>query len=135
MTDGSVTSGKGRLGAPVGGDWVSPVWRSFFWTACVFNFVVGAMGMFSPAATTDARVIGLLVFCFGILYLLVAREPIRFAPTLWAGVIGKLGVVGLLSPIAFGEEGNLLVAGALVLDALFAAGFLAFLMTKGDASD
>lgn len=130
-----ISDSAGRVGAPVGGEWVNPAWRAFFWAACAFNFVVGILGMFSPEATTDARIIGLLVFCFGIIYLLAAREPMRFAPALWAGVVGKAGVVGLLAPIAFGAGGDPLVAGALVCDGLFALGFLAFLFTRGDASD
>lgn len=105
-------------------------WRGFFWSATVFNFLVGLAGMLSPEATIDARIIGLLVFCMGVIYLLVAREPLRFAPVLWAGVIGKIGVVALLGPQAFGEGGEPLIAGALVLDAFFALGFLAFLLTR-----
>ncbi|MHA7819935.1 MAG: hypothetical protein ACX930_09845 [Erythrobacter sp.] len=105
-------------------------WRTFFWVACAFNLVIGALGMVAPGASVDERVIGLLVFCFGIIYVLVARDPHRFAPALWAGVIGKFGVVALLAPGAFAEGGDRLLAGILVGDALFALGFLAFLMTR-----
>lgn len=105
-------------------------WRAFFWAACVFNFVIGVLGMVAPDASIDGRIIGLLVLCFGIIYLLVARDPHRFAPALWAGVIGKFGVVGLLAPGAFAEGGDRLIAGILVGDALFALGFFAFLLTR-----
>ena len=111
---------------------ISKSWRLFFWSACIFNFVIGALGMLSPEATVDARIIGLLVFCFGILYLLVARDALRFAPALWAGVIGKFGVVGLLGPAAFGEGGDRSVAVVIALDALYAIGFLVFLLTKAE---
>ncbi len=122
-----------QIGSVVGGEEaVGKGWRAFFWTATLFNLVIGIAGMLSPEATVDARIIGLLIFCFGVIYLLVARDPVRFAPVLWAGVIGKIGVVALLGPQAYGENGDMLVAGVLALDALFAIGFLAFLLTRGE---
>ncbi|MFU7529527.1 hypothetical protein [Qipengyuania sp. ASV99] len=129
MNDGF---GKGRVGAAIGGEPVGTGWRTFFWTACLFNFVIGALGMFSPEATVDARIIGLLVLCFGIIYFLVARDPARFGSTLWAGVVGKIGVVALLGPSAIGPGGDPIVAAVLAGDALFAIGFLAFLLTRAD---
>lgn len=123
--------GKGRVGAPIGAEPVGWAWRAFFWVAALFNFVIGIAGMLSAESSVDARIIGLLVLCFGIIYLLVARDPRRFAPALWAGVIGKVGVVALLGPVAYGPGGDPLVAGVLVGDAAFALGFLAFLFTKG----
>lgn len=104
-------------------------WRAFFWAACAYNLVIGALGMIAPDASTDGRIIGLLVLCFGIIYLLVARDPLRFAPTLWAGLIGKFGVVGLLGPGAFAQGGDRMIAGIIVGDALFALGFLVFVLT------
>ena len=68
---------------------VSANWRRFFWAAAIYNFVIGLAGMLTPEATIDARIIGLLVFAFGVIYFLVARDPLRFAPVLWAGVLGK----------------------------------------------
>ncbi len=126
---------KGRVGAAVGGQQVGGGWRALFRVAAAFNFVVGALGMLSPEATIDARIIGVLVFCFGIVYWQVAREPLRYAPILWAGVIGKLGVVGLLGPTVIGSEGDTVIVAILALDALFAIAFLAFLLTKGDTTD
>ena len=123
---------EGRVGAPVGAEPVGRGWRAFFWAACVYNLVIGALGMLSPEATVDARIVCLLVLCFGIVYLLVARDPRRFAPTLWAGLIGKAGVVGLLGPAAFAPGGEPLIAGILIGDALFALGFLVFLLTRGE---
>ncbi len=107
-------------------------WRAFFWAACIFNLLIGLAGMVSPEATIDARIVGLLVFAFGVVYYLVARDPLRFAPVLWAGVLGKLGVVALLAPEAFGTGGDRLIAGILVADALFALGFMAFLFMRGE---
>ncbi|WFL76250.1 hypothetical protein P7228_09585 [Altererythrobacter arenosus] len=108
-------------------------WRNFFWIAAIFNFLIGLAGMITPDASVDARIVGLLVFCFGVVYYFVARDPLRYAQVLWAGVIGKVGVVALLAPEAFGENGEPLVAAVLVGDALFALGFLAFLFTGADA--
>ncbi len=113
---------------------VSRGWKIFFWVAATFNFLIGLAGMFAPEATVDARIVGLLVFGMGIVYAQVARDPLRFAPTLWAGVLGKLGVVALLGPQAIGPQGEALIVGILVCDALFAIVFLAFLLTKAEAA-
>ncbi|OGS59974.1 MAG: hypothetical protein A3J40_01625 [Erythrobacter sp. RIFCSPHIGHO2_12_FULL_63_10] len=113
---------------------VSPMWRGFFWAACLFNLLIGIGAMLSPEASVDARIVGVLVLGFGVVYLQVARDPMRFAPVLWAGVLGKLGVVGLLGPAALGEDGSAVVAAILAGDLLFALGFLAFLFTAGESA-
>lgn len=113
---------------------IFPAWRAFFYAASAYNLLIGLAGMVSPGATVDARIVGLLVFAFGVIYYLVARDPLRFAPVLWAGVLGKIGVVVLLAPDVFGPEGDRLVAGILVGDVLFTLGFLAFLLTRGRGS-
>ncbi|MEE4207597.1 MAG: hypothetical protein V2I39_14980 [Erythrobacter sp.] len=122
---------EGRLGAPIGRRPVAQGWRVFLWLAAAFNFVLGALGMFSPQADVDARLIGLFVFAFGIVFVQAARDPERLAPVLWAGVIAKIGAVALLAPQAFGEGGTMLLAGGIGLDALFATGLLAFLLSRG----
>lgn len=111
---------------------VNAGWRRFFWAATIFNLVIGLAGMITPGATIDARIIGLLVFAFGVVYFYVARDPLRFAPVLWAGVLGKVGVVALLAPEAFGSDGDPIIAGVLIGDAAFAIGFLAFLFTRSE---
>ncbi|MBV7258033.1 hypothetical protein [Erythrobacter crassostreae] len=118
---------EGRLGAPVGGTEIGSFWRIFFWAAALFNFLIGLAGMLAPVPSIDERIIGLLVFCFGVIYALVARDPQRYAKVLWAGVIGKLGVVGLMLPTVLGGDGGALSIVILSLDAVFALGFLAFL--------
>jgi len=122
---------EGRLGAPIGRRPVGQGWRLFLWLAAAFNFVVGLLGMLSPEAGVDARLIGLLIFAFGVVYLQTARDPERLAPVLWAGVIGKVGAAALFAPQGFGEDGSLVIASAVVIDALFAVGFLAFLLSRG----
>lgn len=106
---------------------VSRGWHAFFAAAAVFNFLIGGVGLIDPAADTNARIIGLLVFCFGILYALMARDPLRLAPALWAGVIGKLGVVAMLGPPNWRAGGDLVLGTVVAGDLLFALGFAAFL--------
>lgn len=122
----------GIVGAPVGQTPINPLWRAFFWAAAIFNFAIGLAGMLSPEATQDARIVGLLVFSFGVIYLLVARNAERYGSALWAGVIGKVGVVIMLAPAQFGPDGSAMLAAVLALDALFAAGFLIFLLARND---
>lgn len=102
-------------------------WRVFFGAAAAYNLVIGTLGLVDPAADTNARIVSLLVFCFGILYALTAREPLRFAPALWAGIVGKLGVVALLGPANWQAGGDPLVGAVVAGDLLFALGFAAFL--------
>jgi len=110
-------------------------WKAFFWAAAIFNFAIGLAGMFAPEASVDGRVIGLLIFAFGIIYFLVARDTLRFAPVLWAGVFGKIGVVALLAPDVFASPVDPLLAVVLIADALFALGFLVLLMTVVDRNE
>ncbi|NBC89192.1 MAG: hypothetical protein GVX90_06860, partial [Alphaproteobacteria bacterium] len=59
----------GRVGVPIGRRPVGQGWRVFLLLAAAFNFVVGLLAMLSPDAILDARLIGLLVFAFGVIYL------------------------------------------------------------------
>lgn len=107
---------------------VSRGWHWFFGAAAAFNFIIGAAGLAGQSQGTMEIIVSLLVFCFGILYALMARDPLRYAPALWAGIIGKLGVVYLLGPANwFGDNGDPLVGGVVVGDLLFALGFVLFL--------
>lgn len=107
-------------------------WRVFFWCAAAFNFVIGLAGILVPESTIDGRTIGLLVFAFGLVYLIVASDPLHYGRVVWAGVLGKVGVVALLGPREFSGEGSNIVAAVLAGDALFAFGFLVFLFTRPD---
>lgn len=107
-------------------------WRIFFWLAAAFNFAIGLAGMLVPESSVDARIIGLLVFAFGLVYLIVASDPLRHGTVLWAGVLGKVGVVSLLGPRQFASGGDPLIMAVLAGDALFALGFLVFLFTRTD---
>ncbi len=104
----------------------------FFWAAALFNLLIGIAGMLAPEGTIDARIVGLFIFGFGIVYVCVAREPRRFAPVLWAGVIGKAGVLAVLGPDTIGPNGDSLFGAVLMGDAFFVIGFLTFLLRNSD---
>ena len=120
----------GIVGSPLGKSPVKPVWRMFFWAAAIYNFIVGLVGMLAPVPTIENRIIGLFVFSFGIVLVLVARDPRQFAPTLWAALIAKTGMVALLAPIAMGQSTHPVSVFVLALDAIFAIGFLVFLVRR-----
>lgn len=125
----------GIVGAQVGATEIRPFWGRFFWAAAIFNFLVGISAMLAPGTTIDSRITGLLVFAFGIVYMVVARDPRRFGPVLWAGVIGKLGIVALLALDAFSADGSMLARAIIAIDTIFAIGFLVFLFGRDDGSD
>ena len=103
-------------------------WRIFFWVAAGYNLVIG-LGAFLNADWGSPDAVGaVLIFCFGIIYALVAREPKRFAPALLAGIIGKGMVVAMLGPPNWGEGGDPAIGAIVAGDLIFAVGFLIFLI-------
>lgn len=122
----------GIVGSTLGGSEVGSFWRVFFWAAALFNFVIGLAGMLAPVPTIDQRIIGLLVFSFGVVFAFVARDPKRYAKMLWAGFISKLGVAGLMAPYVLSGESGVLGWTILITDVIFALGFLAFLLGIDD---
>lgn len=103
-------------------------WRLFFWIAAAYNLVIG-LGAFLDAAWGSPEAInGVLIFAFGILYALVAREPKRFAPVLLAGILGKAMVVLMLGPLNWSGGGNPAIGAIVAGDLLFALGFAVFLI-------
>lgn len=96
--------------------------------AAAYNLVIGGGGLAQAGASRDARVVSLLVVCFGVVYALVASDPARFLPMLWAGVLGKLGVIALLGPGVRKGELPRMVGWVLAGDALFTAAFLMLLL-------
>ncbi len=111
-------------------DAVNPRWRWFFYAAAAYNIVIGGAGLANSAAAVNDRIVGLLVVCFGIVYAMVGRDPGRYGPVLWAGIVGKAGIVALLLPAVLGGTAapgtGLILAG----DALFTIGFLIFLLRR-----
>lgn len=103
-------------------------WRWLLWAAAGYNWLVSLPVIASAGLTAEAKVSAVLVAAFGLLYALVARDPVRLCPALWAGVAGKLGLALLLAPgIAAGTAAPEL-APVLAGDLLFTAGFLALLL-------
>ena len=103
-------------------------WRLFFWLAAAYNCVIG-LGAFLAAEWGSAEAInGVLIFGFGIIYALVAREPRRFAPALIAGIFGKAMVVAMLGPTNWSAGGDPSLGAIVAGDLLFTLGFVAFLI-------
>ena len=103
-------------------------WKGVLWAAAVFNLLVALPSFFLPGAGVNDRIVALLVGCFGLVYAMVARAPQRLAQVLWAGVIGKLGVVALMLPEV--QAGRAIPGTGWILlgDAVFTALFVVFLL-------
>lgn len=106
-------------------------WSAMLWAAALYNLVIGGGALFQPGAAREGRVTGLLVAGFGVVYAIVALDPARFAPVLWAGVLGKAGVIALLGPAVRRGELPRGLGWVLAGDALFTALFLALLLGAG----
>lgn len=98
------------------------------WAAAAFNVIVGGASLFQPGASRAGRTVGLLVVCFGVVYALVASDPARFLPVMWAGVLGKVGVIALMAPAVRRGELPRAVGWVLAGDGLFTALFLVLLL-------
>lgn len=94
------------------------------------SFDSGGAGLATTSAPVNDRIVGLLVACFGIVYALVGRDAARFGPVLWAGIVGKLGIVALLLPDVLAGRAAAGTAVVLAGDALFTFGFLVFLLGR-----
>ena len=103
-------------------------WRWMLGAAAAYNLLVGVPGVFALGADVSERIVALLVACFGVIYALVAWQPLRLAPALWAGVIGKIGVVALMMPEVTAGRAVPGTSAILAGDALFTLAFLAFLL-------
>jgi hypothetical protein len=100
------------------------------WAAAGYNLLIGVPGLFAVGADEAARVVSLLVCCFGLLYAIVARDPARLAPALWSGVAGKIGVVAIMLPAVLSGKLPAAAGGVLAGDALFTLAFLVFLLRR-----
>lgn len=103
-------------------------WRIFFWAAAAYNFTIGLGAFLDAQWASPEAVSAVLIFCFGILYVLVARQPKRFAPVLIAGLLGKAMVVLMLGPPNWGGGGDPAIGAIVAGDLIFALGFAAFLL-------
>lgn len=112
--------------APVARGWV---WM--LWAAAAYNLIVGVPGIFLAGASDEARIVSLLVACFGLVYGMIARAPERFGPVLWTGVVGKCGVLAIMGAAVMHGTQPVELVPVLAGDALFTAAFIAFLVTRG----
>ncbi len=107
---------------------INSFWPRMLWAAAAYNLVIGLTGLFAPGADTNARIVALLVACFGLVYAMVARDPARLGQVLWAGVIGKLGVVAQLGPEVLAGRAAPGTGWILLGDLVFTVLFVAFLL-------
>lgn len=107
---------------------VAAGWHWMLWAAAAYNWLVSLPVLLNGLLTAEAKISAVLVAAFGLLYALVARDPARLAPALWAGVAGKLGLVLLLSPSIIAGTAAPGLTPVLAGDLLFILGFLALLL-------
>lgn len=110
-------------------------WVWMLWAAAGYNLLAGLPPLLDAATPLSDRLVAMLVLCFGLVYALVAWQPARLGPVLWAGVAGKAGVVMLLLPGVLAGQAQAgmppAVMGAVLAgDALFGLAFLAFLLRR-----
>jgi hypothetical protein len=102
-------------------------WAMMLAAAAAYNLLIGLPGVINGATVSD-RIVSLLVACFGLVYAIAASDPRRYAPMLWAGIAGKMGIIALLwADISAGSA----AAGTLPVlagDALFTIAFIALLL-------
>jgi hypothetical protein len=107
---------------------MSRLWSVLLWAAAAYNLLIGVPGIINGTAPSD-RIVSLLVACFGIVYAITGTDPRRYAAMLWAGIIGKLGIIALLWPSL--SDGTAPAGTSIILagDGLFTLGFFALLWT------
>jgi hypothetical protein len=103
-------------------------WNWMLWGAAAYNWLVSLPVLIDGQLTAEAKISAVLVAGFGLLYALVARDPVRLAPALWAGVAGKLGLVLLLAPAVLAGSAAPGTGPVLAGDLVFTAAFLALLL-------
>ncbi|QYJ07013.1 hypothetical protein [Qipengyuania flava] len=105
-------------------------WRIFFWLAAAFNFLIGIGSFLEATWGSDQSIGAVLIIGFGIIYALVARDPVRFGATLIAGLFGKGMVVAMLGPTHWFGGGDPALGAIVAGDLLFAIGFAIFLLQR-----
>lgn len=121
-------------------------WRGVFLASAIFNFVVGiglavdatalAASMGMEVARYDALwspVVAWFVILFGVFYLIVWRD-LSNRPIVFVGMVGKLGVVVLITLAWSRGLAPFGMVGLTLIDLAFAAVFALFLLTRRSAS-
>jgi hypothetical protein len=108
-------------------------WSLMLWAAAAFNLLVALPSLFRPGAGVTERIVAVLVGCFGLVYAMVARDPVRLGQVLWAGVIGKLGVIAVMGPEVLAGRAAPGTGWILLGDLLFTVLFVVFLLRANKA--
>ncbi len=107
---------------------LSPFWSWMLWAAAAYNLIVTVPALLGPDTAQGDRVTAVLVASFGVLYALIARAPALYGRMLWAGVLGKAGILAILLPAILDGRAPGATGYVLAGDALFTIGFLALLL-------
>lgn len=107
---------------------LSPRWSWMLGAAAAYNLVVAVPALLVPDRAQGDRVTAVLVASFGVLYALIARAPALYGRMLWAGVLGKAGILAILLPAILDGRAPGATGYVLAGDALFTIGFLALLL-------
>ena len=107
---------------------VSRRWSWMLWAAAAYNLIVAVPALLGPDTVQGDRVTAVLVASFGVLFALIARAPALYGRMLWAGVLGKAGIVAILLPAILDGRAPGATGYVLAGDALFTIGFLALLL-------
>lgn len=103
-------------------------WAWMLMAAAAYNWLASLPVLLNGTVAAADKISAVLVAGFGLLYALVARDPVRLAPALWSGVAGKLGLVALLAPAIVAGTAAPGTGPVLAGDVLFTLGFLALLL-------
>ena len=107
---------------------LSPRWSWMLGAAAAYNLIVAVPALLVPDTSQDDRITAVLVASFGVLYALIARAPALYGRMLWAGVLGKAGILAILLPAILDGRAPEATGYILAGDALFTIGFLALLL-------
>jgi hypothetical protein len=107
---------------------LSPRWSWMLGAAAAYNLVVAVPAIALPGTAQGDRITAVLVASFGVLYALIARAPALYGRMLWAGVLGKAGILAILLPAVLDGRAPGATGYILAGDALFTIGFLALLL-------
>ena len=103
-------------------------WSWMLGAAAAYNLIVAVPALLGPDTVQGDRVTAVLVASFGVLFALIARAPALYGRMLWAGVLGKAGILAILLPAILDGRAPEATGYILAGDALFTIGFLALLL-------
>ncbi len=118
-------------------------WRAMFFSAAIFNWVVGVSLMFDSSGLAASMgieamrydalyspVLGWLVIAFGLLYFAVSRDLAQNRTIVWVGALGKAGTVVLTWAAWLRGEAPVSLAMLVAVDVIYTLLFVWFLATR-----